>query len=111
MTRRIAFAVAFAFASIGWTALAVEKDEEDPALPRPAKGKPANYYSSLAKVHATYRLYAMAEKLQLKAIEVEADRAKKEMLSFELFDRIYFRAKWWDKAAKEILYHPSPEWR
>ena len=79
------------------------KPEADPSLPRPAKGQPLEYYRSLAHVHATYRLFEAAAALQLRAIELAADKAKKERLSFELFDRIYCRAKEWDKAAAEIL--------
>ena len=79
------------------------KPEEDPTLPRPPKGQPLEYYRSLAHVHATYRLFEAAAELQLRAIELAEDKANKERLSLELFDRIYCRAKQWDKAAAEIL--------
>ena len=75
----------------------------DPTLPLPLKGQPAGYYSALAKVHTTYGLYKEAEVLQQKAIELENGRAKKERLSYELYDLIYCKAGWWDKAAEEIV--------
>jgi len=83
--------------------IAAGKAEEDPTLPRPAKGQSPEYYSQLARVHAAFRLYESAEKLQLRALELEKNRAKKERLSYELFERIYCRAGQWDKAAQEIL--------
>ena len=82
---------------------AAKVEEEDPALPRPLKGQSAEYYSALANVHVAFNKFKHAETLQLKAIETETDRARKERLSFELYERIYVRAGWWDKAANEIL--------
>ena len=76
---------------------------EDETLPRPLKDQPPEYYSALAKVHAVFKHFKTAEALQLKALESEDNRAKKERLSFELVDQIYVRARWWDKAAAELL--------
>ena len=90
-------------AALAAPALGGEGPGEDETLPRPVKGQKPEYYAALAGVHAAFGFFAMAETLQLKAIEVEKERAKKERLSFDLFSRIYCRAKWWDKAAKEIL--------
>jgi len=75
---------------------------EDETLPRPAKDQPSDYYAALAKIEWSYGFYESAERLQLKALAVETKRAEKERLSFDLFDRIYCRAEWWDKAAAEI---------
>jgi tetratricopeptide (TPR) repeat protein len=84
-------------------AKAAEKAGEAPDLPRPLAGQSAEYYSALAKVHVAFNLFKQAEALQLKAIETETDRTRKERLSVELYEGIYIRAGWWDKAAKEIL--------
>jgi len=84
---------------------AAEKKDyvEDEALPRPAQGQPSDYYAELAGIQAAYGLFEAAEKLQLKAIEVEEGAGAKERLSFQLVDDIYCRAEWWDKAAEELL--------
>lgn len=79
-----------------------QESVEDETLPRPAKDQPSDYYAALAKVEWSYGFYEAAEKLQLKALAVEERRAEKERLSFDLFDRVYCRAEWWDKAAAEI---------
>ena len=84
-------------------AVAAEAKVEDETLPRPLKGQTPDYYTALARVHAAFGHFKTAETLQLKAFDIETDRAKKEKLSFELVDRIYMRARWWDKAAAELL--------
>ena len=76
---------------------------EDETLPRPLKGQPPDYYLALAKVHAAFKHFKTAETLQLKALETETNRAKKETISFDLVGQIYLRARWWDKAAAELL--------
>lgn len=97
--------ILLAGAALVWAgaAAAAQAKVEDATLPRPLKGQPAEYYSALANVHASFRHFKTAEKLQLKALEVETNRGKKEKISFELVDRIYSRARWWDKAAAELL--------
>jgi tetratricopeptide (TPR) repeat protein len=100
---KIAGMVVFGLLLAGPVTAAGKVEEEDPALPRPLKGQSAEYYSALANVHVAFNKFEHAEVLQLKAIETEKDRARKERLSFELYERIYVRAGWWGKAAKEIL--------
>jgi tetratricopeptide (TPR) repeat protein len=73
----------------------------DADLPQAAPAQPSEYYAALARVNVTYRHYALAEKLQQKAIDVAKSNRIKERLSFELFD-IYCRARWWKKAAEAI---------
>lgn len=92
-------------AALVWAgaAAAAQAKVEDETLPRPLKGQPAEYYSALAATHASFGHFKAAEKLQLKALAAETNRAKKERISFELVDRIYLRARWWDKAAAELL--------
>ena len=85
------------------TAAAAEEPGEDTSLPHPAKSQRPEYYAALARVQLSYGLYHQAEQLQLRAIALESDSTKKEKLSYELFDRIYCPAGWWDKADDEIL--------
>ncbi len=104
MKRTVAFLLAgVILASAGAAPGAEAKPEEDETLPRPLKGQTADYYASLARVHAAFGHYEVAEKLHLRALEVERDPAEKQKLSFELVDRIYMRAGRWDKAAAELL--------
>jgi len=103
MRRKVAVVFGFVLVASAARAATAGKVQEDPSLPRPAKDQPPAYYSQLAGVHAAFRLYGAAEKLQLRALELEKKRAAKERLSYELFKRIYCRAGWWDKAAREIL--------
>ncbi|MFH1732292.1 MAG: tetratricopeptide repeat protein [Planctomycetota bacterium] len=102
--KRIA-SILLAGAALVWAgaAAAAQAKVEDETLPRPLKGQPAEYYSALANVHAAFGHFETAEKLQLKALAAETNPAKKEKISFELVDRIYLRARWWDKAAAELL--------
>ena len=90
---------------IVWACVAsgAQANVEDETLPRPLKGQSAEYYSALAKVHATFKHFKMAATLQLKAIDTETNQAKKEALSFDLADQIYRRARMWDEAAAELL--------
>jgi len=83
-------------------AKASDELNEDTSLPHPARNQRPEYYAALARVQLSYGLYGQAEQLQLRAIQLESDTARKEKLSYELFDRIYCAAGWWDKAASEI---------
>ena len=100
------FACLLAGVALAWAGMADGAEPppaEDETLPRPLAGQSSDYYVALARVHTAFGHFGVAEKLQLKAIEVEPAAADKEALSHELVQRIYARAGWWDKAARELL--------